>query len=193
MLSLIRSIAAVSALSAGVLVLGCHSPQEPKQPDVGLTRPVNSPQMPDLGRGASRAEMDEHYKIFLGEGIGDICSGPSPYFNTASANASKTGSAPTMQVLAHCMMDGPLKDKSIILIGHTDPRGSEDYNAKLGAKRADDVRRYLITQGVAADRVTTQTAGETTASGDPKDWPTDRRVEIQLNEKAKTAPVEPTR
>lgn len=87
----------------------------------------------------------------------------------------------TMQNLASCMIDGPLKGKSIVLIGHTDPRGSTELNEKLGQKRADDVRRYLIDQGIAADRVTAETAGKREASDDPNRWSTDRRVEIQLD------------
>jgi len=178
MLSAVRTIAAVFLLSSGVLALGCHS-TEPHSPEVGLRKPVDPPRAPDLGRGASRLEAEERYRIFLGEGVGSICAGPSPYF-TVDTSKAKGASSPTMQNLASCMIDGPLKGKSIVLIGHTDPRGTDQYNATLGQKRADDVRRYLVAQGVDADRVTTQTAGEATANDDPEKWATDRRVEIQL-------------
>ncbi|MBX3230578.1 MAG: OmpA family protein [Labilithrix sp.] len=154
---------------------------------MGLTEAVAPPRSPDLGRGAARLETEQRYRVFLGEGIGSVCAGPAPYFDVASPTA-KSQSTPTMQMLASCMIDGPLKGKSIVLIGHTDPRGSEEYNMKLGHERAEEVRRYLIDQGIAADRVTTQTAGEAAASGDPEKWSTDRRVEVQLNEKAKVEP-----
>lgn len=178
MVTRVRYVAAGFIVASSALVLGCHT-TPPHQADVGLTRPVNPPQSPELGRGAARLEVDQRYRLFLGEGIGSICAGPAPYF-TVDATKAKSGSEPTMQNLASCMLDGPLKGKSIILVGHTDPRGTEEYNAKLGQKRADDVRRYLVDQGIDPARVSTQTAGEATASGDPERWSTDRRVEVQL-------------
>src|SRR5215470_14481224 len=39
--------------------------------------------------------------------------------------------------------------------GHTDSTGSADYNVKLGAERAEAVRRYLNKQGVALNRMST--------------------------------------
>jgi peptidoglycan-associated lipoprotein len=192
MVTTLRNIAAGLVAASGVLVLGCHS-TEPRQPEVGLTKPVNPPRNPDLGRGAARATEEERYRIILGQDIGGICSGPSPYFDVNRSRARET-SDPTMQNLADCMVSGPLTGKSIILIGHTDPRGSDELNDRLGAKRANDVRIYLIDHGVAADRVTIQTAGKRTASDDPKNWATDRRVEIRLDEQsAKSTPLEKER
>jgi outer membrane protein OmpA-like peptidoglycan-associated protein len=45
--------------------------------------------------------------------------------------------------------------------GHTDARGSEDYNDKLGEARAEAVRRYLNQQGVALNRMSTISYGKT--------------------------------
>jgi peptidoglycan-associated lipoprotein len=86
-----------------------------------------------------------------------------------------------MQTLADCMLTGPLKGKSIRLIGHTDPRGTPGYNVKLGLERADRVKNYLITHGVDTARVQVESVGEDEASPAPKDWAKDRRVEIQLS------------
>src|SRR5438046_1508258 len=41
------------------------------------------------------------------------------------------------------------------LEGHCDSRGTIEYNLALGAKRAKTVKDYLVTQGIAADRVAT--------------------------------------
>lgn len=46
------------------------------------------------------------------------------------------------------------------VIGHTDSLGTEAYNIRLGARRAVAVRTYLVRKGVAADRITTSTRGE---------------------------------
>jgi peptidoglycan-associated lipoprotein len=134
--------------------------------------------MPDQGRGASRAEVDVLYGVFVGDALSHMCSGPAPFFQFDSSDPKKD--QPTMQMLANCMIDGPLRNKTIKLIGHTDPRGTANYNDKLGLERAERVRAYLVTHGVNESRVQVGTAGEDDARPTPQDWPKDRRVEIQL-------------
>lgn len=46
------------------------------------------------------------------------------------------------------------------LEGHCDSRGTIEYNLALGAKRAKSVKDYLITQGVAAERISTISYGK---------------------------------
>lgn len=57
--------------------------------------------------------------------------------------------------------------------GHTDARGSEDYNDRLGEARAEAVRRYLNQQGVALNRMSTISYGKT-APVAPNDTPAGR-------------------
>lgn len=45
--------------------------------------------------------------------------------------------------------------------GHTCAHGDEDYNRALGERRANAVKEYLVKQGIAADRMTAITYGET--------------------------------
>lgn len=45
--------------------------------------------------------------------------------------------------------------------GNTDSVGSDAYNMKLGQRRADTVQRYLVGKGIAADRLTAVSYGET--------------------------------
>ncbi|HEU5076908.1 MAG TPA: OmpA family protein, partial [Polyangiaceae bacterium] len=49
---------------------------------------------------------------------------------------------------------------SIEIEGHTDSRGSDDYNRDLSDRRAASVRAWLIEQGIAEDRVTAVGKGE---------------------------------
>lgn len=44
--------------------------------------------------------------------------------------------------------------------GHTDERGTSEYNLALGAKRAQAVREYLVTLGIAGNRLSTISYGE---------------------------------
>ena len=67
--------------------------------------------------------------------------------------------------------------------GHTDHVGTDEYNLKLGMRRAEAVKRVLVNNGVRADRLITSSLGESqpiatnsTASGRARN----RRVEIHV-------------
>lgn len=51
-------------------------------------------------------------------------------------------------------------DKKIIIEGHTDERGTNDYNLSLGERRARTTKRYLVARGIAPERISTITYGE---------------------------------
>lgn len=48
----------------------------------------------------------------------------------------------------------------ILIAGHADERGTREYNLGLGARRAHAARTYLISQGVAAERLDTISYGK---------------------------------
>jgi OOP family OmpA-OmpF porin len=50
--------------------------------------------------------------------------------------------------------------RTINVEGYTDAIGSEASNMRLGQQRADQVRDYLVSKGVAASRITTRSGGE---------------------------------
>ncbi len=164
--------------AAFVGLAACH-PEEPQSPSEGLTRPVDPPKPPDLGRGASRVEVHPLYGLLWTETIRTICAGPDPFF-AFDASKPDTLDQDTMKNLVACMTSGPLKGKSITLIGRTDPRGTEQYNEKLGLERAERVKTYLVSKGIEPGRVKTRSLGKDDASLLPKDWPADRRVDIHV-------------
>jgi OOP family OmpA-OmpF porin len=49
----------------------------------------------------------------------------------------------------------------ILVTGHTDPIGTQQYNQKLSERRADAVRNYLVSKGVAKDKIETLGMGKT--------------------------------
>ncbi|MDP3584030.1 MAG: OmpA family protein [Thiobacillus sp.] len=49
---------------------------------------------------------------------------------------------------------------NIEVAGHTDSRGSDEYNMALSQRRADAVRNHLIKKGIEADRLTAVGYGE---------------------------------
>ncbi len=52
-------------------------------------------------------------------------------------------------------------EMAISIVGHTDNAGSTTYNQALGTRRAEAAKAYLVSRGIAADRIVIQSMGET--------------------------------
>ncbi len=71
--------------------------------------------------------------------------------------------------------------KTMVLEGHTDERGSVEYNLALGERRAQAVRQYLIQLGIDRDRLNILSYGEekpVAYGGGEDDYRQNRRVEF---------------
>lgn len=74
-------------------------------------------------------------------------------------------------------------DVNIRIAGHTDERGSVEYNIALGQRRAASAKRYLTERGIAANRIETVSFGEgrPVAEGhDESAWAQNRRDEFEI-------------
>jgi|TARA_R110000850_G_scaffold100012_1_gene207061 peptidoglycan-associated lipoprotein len=70
----------------------------------------------------------------------------------------------------------------VVLEGHTDERGSREYNMALGERRAAAVQRYLAGQGVSPSQLELVSYGEEkpAAMGSNEEaWAQNRRVELR--------------
>ncbi len=75
---------------------------------------------------------------------------------------------------------------SVTLNGHTDERGSREYNIGLGDRRAQSVRRVLLIQGASSDQIDSVSYGEEQPAElghDEASWAKNRRVELQYSVK----------
>ncbi|HVV84170.1 MAG TPA: OmpA family protein [Kofleriaceae bacterium] len=81
------------------------------------------------------------------------------YFKTSKA-VIETRSFPLLDAVAGIIRNHPELPK-ITIEGHTDDRGNDAYNLDLSQRRAESVRRYLITQGIAGERLDAVGYGET--------------------------------
>ncbi|AZO91662.1 OmpA family protein [Pseudomonas sp. QLc11A] len=73
---------------------------------------------------------------------------------------------------------------SIKVVGHTDGVGSDAYNQALSERRASSVAEYLISQGVAPNKVTSEGKGESQPIADnetDEGRAKNRRVELHIN------------
>lgn len=69
----------------------------------------------------------------------------------------------------------------VVLRGHTDERGTPEYNLALGSRRAMSVRDYLVSQGIDPDRLDTVSFGDSLPASDgtsEEDHALNRRVEF---------------
>ncbi|MET1078855.1 MAG: peptidoglycan-associated lipoprotein Pal [Pseudomonas sp.] len=70
----------------------------------------------------------------------------------------------------------------VVLEGHTDERGTREYNMALGERRAKAVQRYLVLQGVSPAQAELVSYGEERAiatGNDEQSWAQNRRVELR--------------
>ncbi len=73
---------------------------------------------------------------------------------------------------------------SFLIEGHADERGTREYNIALGARRAQGVRDYLISRGIAATRMRTISYGKerpVAVCNDISCWSQNRRAVTVLN------------
>ena len=73
-------------------------------------------------------------------------------------------------------------DRRLRLNGHTDERGTRDYNMALGERRANAVRDYMMVKGIAGYRIETVSYGEEQPQAygrGESNWSRNRRVELK--------------
>jgi outer membrane protein OmpA-like peptidoglycan-associated protein len=94
----------------------------------------------------------------------------------------------TLDKLVTVMQQPPAKSK-VELSGHTDSKGSNDYNQKLAERRAQSVVNYLINKGISKDRLVAKGYGESRpaapnsqpdGSDNPAGRQLNRRTELKL-------------
>jgi len=76
-----------------------------------------------------------------------------------------------------------VRERNLIVEGHTDSQGSDSYNQDLSQRRADTVRNYLVQRGYPADRIQALGKGEGSPIADnasPEGRANNRRVEIVI-------------
>lgn len=128
--------------------------------------------------GAKVERIDEGIKVEFNEKILFAFS-KSDLSDSAKLNLDK---------LATALKNYP--NTNIEIQGHTDSRGTDDYNMGLSLRRANSVRDYLVSQGIDGSRMTVKGYGESApaySNDTPEGMAQNRRVEflITANDKMK--------
>jgi outer membrane protein OmpA-like peptidoglycan-associated protein len=127
--------------------------------------------------GAQVERVGDGIKITLNESIVNFDFNSTALSGTAKTNLDK---------LAQVLINNP--DTNINIYGHTDDKGTDAYNQKLSENRANSVKAYLASKGIASSRLFALGEGESmpVASNDTDEGRAkNRRVEfaITANEK----------
>lgn len=72
---------------------------------------------------------------------------------------------------------------TIEIVGHCDERGSDEYNLALGNRRALAAKQYLVSRGIADNRISTRSMGEEqplNAASNEEAWAQNRRDEFMI-------------
>lgn len=125
----------------------------------------------ELARLATVKEDERGLVVTLSGGV---------LFRSAKSNLLSSAQVKLDQV-AKALMS--VRERNIIVEGHTDSQGSESYNQGLSQRRADTVRNYLVQQGYPGDRIQARGMGEGSPIADnasPEGRANNRRVEIVI-------------
>ncbi|MGD0527305.1 MAG: OmpA family protein [Polyangiaceae bacterium] len=177
-----RRFVGTVAFAALALLLGaCASkqmhaaaPAAPPAQVVGQTNMQAGAQIPNTPTASNIAISEEVLRAC------NIADG-NAYFRFDSSQLTTFDHAP-LDAVAVCFTSGPMAGRKLDLVGHADPRGTQDYNMTLGQSRADAVGSYLAAHGLNRSQVTSTSRGAMDATGrDETGWAHDRRVDITLD------------
>jgi peptidoglycan-associated lipoprotein len=170
----------MQVLAVAVLVLGLAACQKPVKPDTTEATPADTSDASTAGLGGEAA---------AGAGTTPV---QSPQQQALAAlkgknvvffefDSSEIAPQYVQIVAAHAAYLVKYPAARVRLEGHTDERGSREYNIGLGERRAQTVRRALMVQGVAEAQITTVSYGEERPAVEGSDEAAlaqNRRVEI---------------
>lgn len=103
------------------------------------------------------------------------------YFDFDSS-AIRSDARATLQANAGAIQ-GTREWRTVVIEGHTDERGTEEYNLALGEQRANATRQYLVDLGVPSSRLQVVSFGESAPAvqgSDESAWRWNRRVEFRV-------------
>ncbi len=164
----------LAILCAGLTAAGCSSTMTTQE--VAST-PITAPTTQET----STAGLESTRPIYAGpwEDPSNPLYYRTIYFDYDTVTI-KPEYIPLMRTHARYLGSNP--GQRVTLEGHTDERGTREYNLSLGDQRADAVRRIMLAEGVPPDQMTTLSYGEERPAdpghGEPS-WRLNRRVIIQ--------------
>ena len=146
--------AKTAMLLASVSVIAACSKKAPEElppPPVDTSRPVQATPTPTAPRPTGPViGTQEHFQNAVGNST-------VVYFDTDRFNIDSADAA-ALQAQAQYFAQYPAL--TFTIEGHCDERGTREYNLALGERRANAAKNYLVSLGIAANRITTVSFGK---------------------------------
>ncbi len=104
-----------------------------------------------------------------------------PVYFAFDASQIKEGELPKIEAVAQHLQANPTR--VVMIDGNCDERGSNEYNLALGELRAGAVQKYMLSLGIAPERVQTKSYGEekpAVAGSGESVWAKNRRGEFSI-------------
>lgn len=173
----------VALLSAALLLSGCGTTGEAEQEQSAEAGGAAAGSAEDAAASAASAEdaqakpmeQQEEEKNPLEEGL---LAQRVVYFDFDSSVVHDDAMA-MLQAHAEYLVSN---SATVVTVeGHTDERGTREYNIALGERRADAVRRILLANGVAASQIKIVSYGEERPAAlghNEQAWAQNRRAEL---------------
>jgi peptidoglycan-associated lipoprotein len=166
-------------IASASLIAACSSAPPAKSPESAALTPQTEKQ--EAAAAPARASAVAT-TVAIDDAIVRAChiEADEAFFAFDSSRLEGTAVNP-LSAVATCFTRGPLKGRSVKLVGRADPRGDDEYNMVLGQSRADSVGEVLSRDGLERSRMSSTSRGDLDAKGhDENGWSKDRRVDILL-------------
>ncbi len=142
---------AILLIASATAIAACskRAPEELPPPPVD-TSASNTQPMPSGATGAVVPGTQAHFQNAVG-------GSTIIYFDTDRFNVDSQDAA-ALQAQAQYFSQYP--QLTFTIEGHADERGTREYNLALGERRANSAKNYLVSLGVATNRITTVSYGK---------------------------------
>ncbi len=152
------------------------TPAQPISMDTPTIKPVDLAKGPEGQTALAGLEDFENYNANR-----DVFKQYTVYFDFDRSTV-KDAERTKIEAVANFLKSAPA-DNKLLIEGHCDERGTEEYNRALGERRALALREYLTNLGVGAEKIRTISYGEdrpAVPGNDESAWSKNRRGEFLL-------------
>lgn len=182
-----RHLFTIPALAIAVAITGCANRKPATATGTTATAGSNSA----TGTGAYSTGVANNGNI-NSTGMNGGANGPMDAMRQALTNrvvhfdydSSDLSQADVTTLNAHARYLSQNNAARVTLTGHTDERGTREYNMALGERRAQSVQAFLVTNGARNEQIETVSYGKEQPANEGHDdtaWAENRRVEINYS------------
>jgi peptidoglycan-associated lipoprotein len=179
----------IPGLAVTLAVTGCAN----RKPATSTTATSTAGGANGTGTGASSTGLGNNGDL-SSSGLGGVGGANGPmdavrqalmarvvHFDYDSSDLSQTDLATLNAHARYLSQNGVAR---VTLTGHTDERGTREYNMALGERRAKSVQAFLVTNGARNEQIETVSYGKEQPVNEGHDdnaWSENRRVEINYS------------